>query len=137
MSKKKFSLASQYAYYAILVFMILTIYIASREDFGFKEYEPIISKLYYIGLILLTIIGLIKPKEKTDESAEKVLGKVNQICLNVAILGLILLMLLVGAPMYKEVNLSRDIIGLFMLILLAIITSLKLILFHYFDRKGL
>lgn len=137
MSKKKFSLASQYAYYAILVFMILTIYIASREDFGFKEYEPIISKLYYIGLILFTIIGLIKPKEKTDESAEKVLGKVNQICLNVAILGLILLTLLVGAPMYKEVNLSRDIIGLFMLILLAIITSLKLILFHYFDRKGL
>lgn len=137
MTKKKISLASQYSYNVILVFMILAIYTVSRESFGFKQYEPIISKFYYIGLIFFAIIGLIFRSEKTDESAERVLGKVNQICLNVAILGLILLMLLVGAPMYKEVNLSRDVIGLFMLILLAIITSLKLILFHYFDRKGL
>lgn len=137
MSKKKFSLASQYAYNAISVFMILAIYAVSRESFGFKKYESIISRFYYIGLILFAIIGLVRRKEKTDESAERVLGKVNQICLNISILGLIILTLLVGAPMYKEVNLSRDIIGLFMLILLAIITSLKLILFHYFDRKGL
>lgn len=137
MSKKKISLASQYAYNVISVFMILAIYAVSRESFGFKQYEPIISKFYYIGLILFAIIGLIRQKEKTDESAEKILGKINQICLNLAILGLIILILLVGAPMYKEVNLSRDMIGLFMLILLFIITSLKLALFHYFDRKGL
>lgn len=39
--------------------------------------------------------------------------------------------------MYKGINLPRDMIGLFMLILLFIITSLKPVLFYYFDRKGL
>ena len=137
MKKKKISLVVQYSLQALIVFGILTVYIVSREDFGFKQYEPIISKFYYLGLVLYGFIGLIRLNEKTDESAEKILGKVNQICLNTATVGLIILMLIVGAPMYKEVNLSRDTIGLFMLILLFIITSLKSVLFYYFDRKGL
>ncbi len=137
MKKKKISLVVQYSLQALIVFGILTVYIVSREDFGFKQYEPIISKFYYLGLVLYGFIGLIRQNEKTDESAEKILGKVNQICLNTATVGLIILMLIVGAPMYKEVNLSRDTIGLFMLILLFIITSLKSVLFYYFDRKGL
>ena len=137
MKKKKISLVVQYSLQALIVFGILTIYIVSREDFGFKQYEPVISKLYYFGLVLYVFIGLIRQNEKTDESAERILGKVNQICLNTATVGLIILMILVGAPMYKEVNLSRDTIGLFMLILLFIITSLKSVLFYYFDRKGL
>lgn len=137
MKKKKISLVVQYSLQALIVFGILTVYIVSREDFGFKQYEPIISKFYYLGLVLYGSIGLIRQNEKTDESAEKILGKVNGICLNTATVGLIILMLIVGAPMYKEVNLSRDTIGLFMLILLFIITSLKSVLFYYFDRKGL
>lgn len=137
MKKKKISLVVQYSLQALIVFGILTVYIVSREDFGFKQYEPIISKFYYLGLVLYGFIGLIRQNEKTDESAEIILGKVNQICLNTATVGLIILMLIVGAPMYKEVNLSRDTIGLFMLILLFIITSLKSVLFYYFDRKGL
>ncbi|CAK7019791.1 hypothetical protein ACF3M2_05285 [Tissierella carlieri] len=137
MEKKKINLVTQYGLKALLILGILTLYVASRENFGFKQYEPIISKLYYIGLIFYGLIGLIRKDEKVDESAERILGKVNQICLNVAISGLVILMILVGAPMYKEVNLSRDMIGLLMLILLFIITSLKPILFHHFDRKGL
>lgn len=137
MEKKKINLVTQYTLKALLILGILTLYVASRENFGFKQYEPIISKLYYIGLIFYGLIGLIRKDEKVDESAERILGKVNQICLNVAISGLVILMILVGAPMYKEVNLSRDMIGLLMLILLFIITSLKPILFHHFDRKGL
>lgn len=137
MEKKKINLVTQYGLKALLILEILTLYVASRENFGFKQYEPIISKLYYIGLIFYGLIGLIRKDEKVDESAERILGKVNQICLNVAISGLVILMILVGAPMYKEVNLSRDMIGLLMLILLFIITSLKPILFHHFDRKGL
>jgi uncharacterized membrane protein YiaA len=135
--KKKINLVTQYGLKALLILGILILYVASRENFGFKQYEPIISKLYYIGLIFYGLIGLIRKDEKVDESAERILGKVNQICLNVAISGLVILMILVGAPMYKEVNLSRDMIGLLMLILLFIITSLKPILFHHFDRKGL
>lgn len=137
MEKKKINLVTQYGLKALLILGILILYVASRENFGFKQYEPIISKLYYIGLIFYGLIGLIRKDEKVDESAERILGKVNQICLNVAISGLVILMILVGAPMYKEVNLSRDMIGLLMLILLFIITSLKPILFHHFDRKGL
>ncbi|MCQ4925382.1 hypothetical protein NE686_19920 [Tissierella carlieri] len=136
MEKKKINLVTQYTLKSLLILGILILYVVSRENFGFKQYEPIISKFYYIGLIFYGLIGLIRKEEKIDESAERILGRVNQICLNVTITGLIILMILVGAPMYKEVNLSRDMIGLFMLILLFIITSLKPVLFHHFDRKG-
>lgn len=137
MEKKKINLVTQYALKSLIIFGILLLYITSRENFGYKQYEPIISKLYYIGLILYGVIGLVRKNEKTDESAERILGRVNQICLNVATVGIIILIILVGAPMYKGINLPRDMIGLFMLILLFIITSLKPVLFYYFDRKGL
>lgn len=137
MEKKKISLAVQYSMQALMIFGLLSLYVVSRENFGFKQYEPIISRLYYMGLILFALMGLIRRNEKVDESAEKVLGKVTSICLQVATLGLIILVILSGSPFYKEIKLSRDIIGLLILGLLFIITSLKPILFYYFDRKGL
>lgn len=136
MEKKKLSLVTQYSLQALIIFGILAIYIASRENFGFKQYEPIISKLYYLGLMAYAVIGLLRKNEKTDESAERILGKVNHICVNITTIGLFVLIVLIASPMFKEIELSRDTIGLFTLILLLIITGIKPILFHYYDRKG-
>lgn len=77
MKKKRISLATQYTFNALIVSMILTTYIVSREGFGFKQYEPIISKFYYMGLILYGLIGLI------------------------------ILTIIMGAPMYKKLNITR------------------------------
>ncbi|MSU01189.1 hypothetical protein [Tissierella pigra] len=136
MKKKKLSLVTQYSLQAVIIFGILALYIASRENFGFKQYEPIISKLYYLGLIAYAVIGLLRKNEKTDESAERILGKVNHICINITTIGLFILIILVASPMFKEIEISRDTIGLFTLILLLIITGIKPILFQYYDRKG-
>ena len=137
MSRKKINLVTQYSLKAFLVLFILILYIVSRESFGFHQYENIFSKIYNTTLIFYGSIGIIRKNEKIDESAERILGKVTEICLNVSIAGLILLVILVAAPMYKKISLSRDMIGLLILSLLFIVTSLKSILFYYFDRKGL
>ncbi|MBU5257569.1 hypothetical protein [Tissierella praeacuta] len=137
MSSKKINLSTQYVLKALIVFMILVLYIVSRENSAFKEYKPIISRIYNIGLLSYGIIGLIRKNEEIDESAEKILSKVNKICLNTSIAGLIFLSILLGAPMYREIVIPRDTIGLLMLIMLFIIVSLRAVLFYYYDRKGL
>lgn len=121
---------------ALVVFLILIVYIASRENFGFKQYESIISKIYYSALVIYGFTGLIK-QEKPDELAEKILSKANEICVTVVDIGLILLMILVGAPAFKKIDISRDMIGLLILLLLFVTTSLKSFLFYYFNREGL
>ncbi len=136
MGKKKISLSAQYAMKALVVFLILIVYIASRENFGFKQYESIISKIYYSALVIYGFTGLIK-QEKPDELAEKILSKANEICVTVVDIGLILLMILVGAPAFKKIDISRDMIGLLILLLLFVTTSLKSFLFYYFNREGL
>lgn len=136
LGKKKISLSAQYAMKALVVFLILIVYIASRENFGFKQYESIISKIYYSALVIYGFTGLIK-QEKPDELAEKILSKANEICVTVVDIGLILLMILVGAPAFKKIDISRDMIGLLILLLLFVTTSLKSFLFYYFNREGL
>ncbi|WP_313756746.1 hypothetical protein [Tissierella sp.] len=87
MSSKKINLSTQYVLKALIVFMILVLYIVNIEEFGFKEYKPIISRIYSIGLLSYYIIGLIRKNEEIDESAEKILSKVNKICLNMTLAG--------------------------------------------------
>ncbi|HAE92747.1 MAG TPA: hypothetical protein DCG60_08930 [Tissierella sp.] len=137
MSSKKINLSTQYVLKALIVFMILILYIVNIEEFGFKEYKSIISRIYNIGLLSYYIIGLIRKNEEIDESAEKILSKVNKICLNMTLAGWIFLFLLLGEPIYNEIVIPRDTIGLIMLIILFIIVSLRAILFYYYDRKGL
>ncbi|MBU5436707.1 hypothetical protein KQI42_01735 [Tissierella sp. MSJ-40] len=114
----------------------MILYIVSRENFGFRQYENIISKIYYTALVLYGLVGLIK-QEKVDELVERILSKVNKICMIVADIGLILLIILVAASDFKRIYITRDMIGLLMLLLLFTIASLKPVLFYYFDKKGL
>lgn len=132
----KIKLASQLFFKSLVVFLILVLYIVSRANFGFNQYHNIISKIYYSVLVLYGLTGFIK-QEKVDELAEKILYKVNNIVLVVVNIGLFLLAILVAAPMYSNVNVTRDVIGLLILILLFIITTLKASLFYYYNRKGL
>lgn len=76
--------------------------------------------------------------ETVDESAEKVLNRVNNIIWLVIRIGLLVLAVVVGAPMFKEkIDLSRDAISVIILLFLFLLTFLKYILFVYYDRKGL
>ncbi|MCK9444406.1 MAG: hypothetical protein M0Q14_07765 [Tissierellaceae bacterium] len=137
MNKKQINLSTQYMLKSFIILLMLILYMASRENFGFSYYEPVVSKLYYGCLLLYGLIGLIWKNEEIDESAERILGKVSGICLNAATLGLIILALFVAAPMFKGLFISRDLIGLLLFILLFLITALKSILFYVFDRRGL
>ncbi len=137
MEKKVIKLSQQYFVNMLIFLLILLSLIVSRSSFIAQEYKSIFMWVYNIVLILGGFMVIFK-HETVDESAEKVLNRVNNIIWLVIRIGLLLLAVVVGAPMFKEkIDLSRDAISIIILSFLFLLTFLKYILFVYYDRKGL
>lgn len=137
MEKKVIKLSQQYFVNMLIFLLILLSLIVSRSSFIAQEYKSIFMWVYNIVLILGGFMVIFK-HETVDESAEKVLNRVNNIIWLVIRIGLLVLAVVVGAPMFKEkIDLSRDAISVIILLFLFLITFLKYILFVYYDRKGL
>lgn len=137
MEKKVIKLSQQYFVNMLIFLLILLSLIVSRSSFIAQEYKSIFMWVYNIVLILGGFMVIFK-HETVDESAEKVLNRVNNIIWLVIRIGLLVLAVVVGAPMFKEkIDLSRDAISVIILLFLFLLTFLKYILFVYYDRKGL
>jgi len=137
MEKKVMKLSQQYFVNMVIFLLILLSLIVSRASFIADEYKSIFMWMYNIVLILGGFMVIFK-HETVDESAEKVLNRVNNTIWLVIRIGLLLLAVVVGAPMFKEkIDLSRDAISIIILSFLFLLTFLKYILFVYYDRKGL
>jgi hypothetical protein len=136
MEVKKVKLSQQYFVNMLIFLFVLLAFVVSRVSSIPQGHQKIFSWIYYIAMLLFGVSGLLK-QEAVDESAEKVLGKVNRIIWIVIRAGLLLLAVIVGAPGLKEITMTRDTICFMILLFLFIVTFLKYILFVYFDRKGL
>ncbi|WP_017416364.1 hypothetical protein [Clostridium tunisiense] len=137
MEKKVIKLSQQYFVNMLIFLLILLSLIVSRSSFIAQEYKSIFMWVYNIVLTLGCFMVIFK-HETVDESAEKVLNRVNNIIWLVIRIGLLVLAVVVGAPMFKEkIDLSRDAISVIILLFLFLLTFLKYILFVYYDRKGL
>jgi hypothetical protein len=135
MGMKKLKLSKQYFLNMLIFLFILAAFIVSREGSIPQEYKKIFMWIYYIAMVICGFSGFSK-NELVDELAEKVLSKVNHIIWIIIRIGLLILAVIVGAPKFKEINLTRDTICLLILSFLFVVTFLKYILFIYYDRKG-
>ncbi|MDZ4993448.1 hypothetical protein GNF80_10785 [Clostridium perfringens] len=96
----------------------------------------------FLGIVFLIVLAIAlvyetKEKEKTDECAKKILGKLDGICIRVLSLIVLAIIIFIDIP----ANISNEfILELFKNILWLIVTAiaiLKAILFSYYDRKGI
>lgn len=131
MKNIKIKLSIQYILKAV-VFLIGTIALVCNSDTSrFYEYHETISFATFIFMFIFGT-GCFLKREKADESAAKILAKVNNILVNTVSAILLVLAFMIGV--------ADIIIGDMSIMLMAIVAlmmGLKAILFIYYDRKGL
>ncbi|MDU6113159.1 MAG: hypothetical protein E6649_02035 [Paeniclostridium sordellii] len=134
MNSKNFSTKSR-----LLLEFIMHIVIFIASFAGFK----IFSNVQYVWPImyLILICGVLLINSKlcgiVDELSQLVLSKVNSICIKITVSLILVVISLLSTPYLNPYAINSNVIGMILALFLILMSLLRLILFTYFDRKGI
>ena len=95
--------------------------------------------LYVLEIIVWVIIFLNEERLSgiTDELVLSILSKVNKIGMNFLVFSIVVLSIILISPLYEGFVISKVTIGICLMLIIFIFTMIRLLLFIYYDRKGI
>ncbi|WP_346930127.1 hypothetical protein [Clostridium sp.] len=135
MEKKKISMSTQLFLDAIPMVTTLIIFVVSKYNFTALN-SDLICNFCNIILGLLVLSAFIK-RDTEDEFAKKNLAISDKICINVTKIFILILIVLLGGPNFRNMDMNRNIVGIILCSFLAGITILRATIFYHYDRRGI
>ncbi len=132
----KMNIKLKLAMEAVTVLYVLLCAVLSKEKLIGSGFFNILTLIW---IAMWVIISFYKKSLNgiTDELVISILGKVNKICLYFLVLSFSLFSILLISPYSQGLTISRSAIGISLMTILLIYTVIRLLLFMYYERKGL
>ncbi|NMS90630.1 hypothetical protein HGQ85_11865 [Clostridioides difficile] len=94
------------------------------------------------GLSWLIVFGCYsvynkKYNDLVDESSKFILSKVNQIAITIMMYSIVIIAIFFATPYTRNINISNQNTGIILIAVLFIQSLSKLILYMYFDKRGI
>jgi len=134
--KKKVSLSTQLFINIVPMFAILMLYIINKYKIMGIGNSSLTITIYNFTLLLVAISGFM-PSELSDEFARVIFAKADRICIRTVKIVILLLIVFLGAPMFKDIPLDRIDIGALLCVFLVGLTALRAILFYIYNKRGI
>lgn len=136
MREKKLNIKTQLFLESIPSLFVFIIILIDDLNFFSTTIESFLGIISWI-IIIITLKFNLKKKEKIDELANIILGKVNDICLQVLIGLFVVFAIFLRFTSFNYISLSLNTISSILILMLFGIMALKVLLFSYYDRKGI
>jgi hypothetical protein len=130
MSNKEFTIKSQLT---MDIFLMVYIFLSTICDLYLNSQYSYYVKLSKIIFLLIIIISHLKFTGVNDELSETILSKVNKMSFTFISVALVLISMLATTNIFTSVS----ILGLVIVLTLLLLTIFRLLLFIYYDRKGI
>lgn len=136
MREKKLNINTQLFLESVPWLFVFIIILIDNLNFFSTTIESFLGIISWI-IIIITLRFKIKKKEKIDELANILLGKVNDICIKILIGLLVVFAIFMRLASFSYTILSLDTISNILILMIFGIMTLKSLLFSYYDRKGI
>lgn len=134
MNSKNFSTKSRLLLEFIMCIVIFIASFAGFKTFSNVQYVwPVMYLILICGVLLINsnLCGIV------DELSQLVLSKVNSICIKFTVSLMLVIISLLSTPYVNPYAINSNVIGTILALFLILMSLLRLILFTYFDRKGI
>ncbi|MGL5756721.1 MAG: hypothetical protein ACRCYC_15430 [Paraclostridium sp.] len=134
MNDKNFSAKSK-----LLVEFLICIVVFISTFAGFKNFSNI---QYFWPIMYLILIGCIfllsnKLGGIVDELSQLILSKINNICIKILVSFILIMVSFLSTPYINVYSINSNVIGMILSLFLLLLSLVRLVLFIYFDRKGI
>ena len=136
MREKKLNINTQLFLESVPWLFVFIIILIDNLNFFSTTIESFLGIISWI-IIIITLRFKVKKKEKIDELANILLGKVNDICIKILIGLLVVFAIFMRLASFSYTILSLDTISNILILMIFGIMTLKSLLFSYYDRKGI
>ncbi|MGK0466809.1 hypothetical protein [Clostridium sp.] len=139
----KMSTKSKLVLQSVVVLYMLTVTLLFKLNLINPANFITILILCFVEIIMWYILWLNEKRWSgiTDELVVTILSKVNKIGMNFLIISIAIFSILLTAPLYtrykKEFIISKDTIGICLILIIFIFTVIRLLSFIHYDRKGI
>lgn len=136
MREKKLNINTQLFLESVPWLFVFIIILIDNLNFFSTTIESFLGIISWI-IIIITLRFKVKKKEKIDELANILLGKVNDICIKILIGLLVVFAIFMRLASFSYTILSLDTISNILILMIFGIMTLKSLLFSYYDKKGI
>ncbi|MBX4262869.1 hypothetical protein KTC96_24205 (plasmid) [Clostridium estertheticum] len=135
--KRKMNIKLELAMHIMIVsYLLITIVLVKLNLINSGNFITIPSVIWIIICVII-MLNRKRLSDITDELVINILSKVNNIGMNFLVISIGILSILLISPYFKDFIISKVTIGIWLLLILFIFTIIRLLLFIYYDRKGI